>query len=225
MSGPRPTPPGFAAPHGLVIAIDGAAGSGKSTLARGLAGALGLPYVNTGLMYRALTRAALDEGLDFDDGAALSELTRGLRVRLVGGELVELEVEGYPVAALHSLEVDAAVSRASRHPEVRALMLRMQRSLAEGGAVMEGRDIGTVVCPDATVKLFLRADAAQRESRRAVDRGAERDDVASALHARDSTDSVVNALEPAPDAVTIDTSDTSPEATLDHALEIVRARR
>ncbi len=90
---------------------------------------------------------------------------------------------------------------------------------------MEGRDIGTVVCPDATVKLFLRADAERREARRAVDRGHETVDVATALHARDTRDAAVNPLEPAADAVTIDTSEATPEATLALALEIVRARR
>ena len=209
----------------LVIAIDGAAGSGKSTLARGLAGELGLPYVNTGLMYRALARAALDEHVDLDDGDALAELTRRLRVRLAGEGPAMLEVEGFPVAVLHTIEVDAAVSRASRHPQVRSLMHRVQRSIGEGGAVMEGRDIGTVVCPDATVKLFLRADADRREARRAVDRGRGTADVATALHARDARDAAVNPLEPAADAVTIDTSEATPEATLALALEIVRARR
>jgi len=209
----------------LVIAIDGAAGSGKSTLARGLARELGLPYVNTGLMYRALTRAALDGDVDLDDGDGLAELTRTLRVRLVGTGPSELEVEGFPVAVLHTVEVDAAVSRASRHPQVRSLMHAVQRSIGEGGAVMEGRDIGTVVCPDATVKLFLRADADRREARRAADRGHEAADVATALHTRDTRDAIVNPLLPAADAATIDTSETDPEATLAQALEIVRARR
>jgi CMP/dCMP kinase len=207
---------------GPVIAIDGAAGSGKSTLARGLAAALGLPYVNTGLMYRALTRAALDGGVDLDDGEALAGLTRRLRVHLTDGTPPELEVEGYPDRLLHTVEVDAAVSRASRHPAVRSLMRASQRELGEGGAVMEGRDVGTVVWPDATVKLYLRADARQRAARRAQDRGPHGTRVARDLDARDSRDALVNPLEPAPDAVTIDTSDVTPEATLARALEIVR---
>jgi cytidylate kinase len=208
---------------GPLIAIDGAAGSGKSTLARGLAAALGLSYVNTGLMYRALTRAALDAGVDLDDGESLAELTRGLRVHLTDGVPAELEVEGYPADVLHTAEVDAAVSRASRHPAVRSLMRASQRKLGEGGAVMEGRDVGTVVWPDATVKLHLRADPRQREARRMRDRGSEEFRVAHDLHTRDSRDSLVNPLEAADGATTIDTSDATPEETLSLALEIVRA--
>jgi cytidylate kinase len=209
----------------LVVAIDGAAGSGKSTLGRGLAAALGLPYVNTGLMYRALTRAALDAGVDLDDGEALAELTRRLRVRVSVGDRPELEVEGYPASLLHTAEVDAAVSRASRHPAVRSVMHEVQRALGRDGAVIEGRDIGTVVCPDAPVKFFLRADVEQRWTRRSQDRGDDVDEVARALEARDSRDATVSPLEPADDAVTIDTTDLTPEETLARALEIVRARR
>jgi cytidylate kinase len=209
----------------LVVAIDGAAGSGKSTLGRGLAAALGLPYVNTGLMYRALTRAALDAGVDLDDGEALAELTRRLRVRVSIGDRPELEVEGYPAPLLHTAEVDAAVSRASRHPAVRSVMHEVQRALGRDGAVIEGRDIGTVVCPEAPVKLFLRADVEQRWTRRSQDRGDDVDEVARALEARDSRDATVSPLEPAADAVTIDTTDLTPEETLARALEIVRARR
>jgi cytidylate kinase len=209
---------------GTIIAIDGAAGSGKSTLARGLAVALGLSYVNTGLMYRALTRAALDAGVDLDDELALAGLTRGLRVHLTDGVPPELEVEGYPPDVLHTAEVDAAVSRASRHPSVRSLMRASQRDLGEGGAVMEGRDVGTVVWPDATVKLHLRADPRQREARRIRDRGSGETRVAHDLHVRDSRDALVNPLEAADDAVTIDTSDATPDQTLSLALEIVRGR-
>ena len=218
MSAPEGPPP-------LVVAIDGAAGSGKSTLARALAESLGLPYVNTGLMYRALARAALDFTVDLDDERSLTELTRGLRVRLTSSSPVELEIEGYPADVLHTVEVDAAVSRASRHPSVRALLRDAQRALAEGGAVMEGRDIGTVVCPDAPVKLFLRADDDERRIRRSRERGDDETAVAAALHARASTDARVNPLEPAADAVTVDTSHATPAATLALALEIVRARR
>jgi len=200
-----------------VVAIDGAAGSGKSTLARLLARELDLPYVNTGLMYRALTRAALD--LD----VALAELTRGLRVRLTEGAHPELEVEGYRPEDLHTGEVDAAVSRASRHPKVRELMRRAQRALGADGAVMEGRDIGTVVYPDAPVKLFLSANPLERVARRSGERGGS--NVAEELRARDERDARVNPLEPAPDAIAIDTTGATPEATLEAALQIVRSRR
>jgi cytidylate kinase len=205
-----------------VVAIDGAAGSGKSTLARRLARALELPYVNTGLMYRALTRAALDLGVDLDDEDALAELTRGLRVRMTEGTHPQLEVEAYRPEELHTSEVDAAVSRASRHPKVRELMRQAQRALGAGGAVMEGRDIGTVVYPDAPVKLFLSADPLERVARRSVERDG--GDVAEQLRARDARDARVNPHEPAADAVTIDTTGATPDSTLQAALEIARSR-
>jgi len=207
-----------------IVAIDGAAGSGKSTLARGLARALGLPYVNTGLMYRALTRAALDGDVDLDDGDTLAALTRALRLRLTAADPPELEVEGYTSAALVTAEVDAAVSRASRHPQVRTAMRDVQRALGSAGAVMEGRDIGTVVFPEAPVKLFLRADPAARESRRAGEREGPHHEVASALHVRDAEDARVNPHEPAVGAITLDTTDATPERTLDLALNLVRER-
>jgi CMP/dCMP kinase len=206
-----------------IIAIDGAAGSGKSTLARGLARALDLPYVNTGLMYRALTRSALDRHVDLDDAEGLAVLTRGLRVRLTDGSPPELEVEGYPEAVLLTEDIDAAVSRASRHPQVRSLMRQAQRALGADGAVMEGRDIGTVVFPEADVKLFLHADPFQREARRAEEREAAGGEVARDLRARDTEDARVNPLVAAPDAIAIDTTYATPAATLETALAIVRA--
>jgi CMP/dCMP kinase len=206
-----------------IVAIDGAAGSGKSTLALALARVLGLPYVNTGLMYRALARAALDHHVDLDDGEALAALTRGLRVRLANGTPPELEVEGYPSEVLLTDEVDAAVSRASRHPQVRSLMREAQRALGANGAVMEGRDIGTVVFPEADVKLFLLADPVKREARRSEEREAAGGEVAGDLRARDAEDARVNPLVPATDAIPIDTTHATPAATLESALAIVRA--
>lgn len=206
-----------------IVAIDGAAGSGKSTLALALARVLGLPYVNTGLMYRALARAALDHNVDLDDEEALAALTRGLRVRLANGTPPELEVEGYPSEVLLTDEVDAAVSRASRHPQVRSLMREAQRALGGNGAVMEGRDIGTVVFPEADVKLFLLADPVKREARRSEEREAAGGEVARDLRARDAEDARVNPLVPATDAIPIDTTYATPAATLESALAIVRA--
>ena len=207
-----------------VVAIDGAAGSGKSTLAKALAIELGLPYVNTGLMYRAVARAALDAGLDLDDEEAVLTVIPGSRFRLAG-EPGELEVEGYPLETLHSPEVDAAVSAVARHPKVRAIMRAEQRAIGSGrGAVMEGRDIGTVVFPDAALKIFLRADPKEREARRAGERGAPDGEVASALRARDLADSRVNPLEPASDAIVLDTTDANAEDTLRQALDLARER-
>ena len=121
-----------------VIAIDGAAGVGKSTLARGLAETIGLPYVNTGIMYRALTLAALDAGIDPDDGDTLAGLMSRLRFDLSRDTPPELEVEGSPPSpALESERVEAEVSHVARHPQVRALMREAQRALGLAGAVVE----------------------------------------------------------------------------------------
>ena len=209
-----------------VIAIDGAAGSGKSTLARGLAEALGIPYVNTGIMYRALTLAALDAGLDLDDGASLAGLMSRLRFGLSDGDPPEIEVEGSPASpALESDRVEAEVSHVARHPQVRALMREGQRVLGMPRAVVEGRDIGTVVFPDAPVKLFLTAEPGTRVARRAEQRGAtDPVDVEEALHRRDARDARVNPFEPAPDAIVLDTSERTVGDTLEVAIEIVRDR-
>ncbi len=178
--GVRPDAPGLGATIEVrdvsrlhVIAIDGAAGVGKSTLARGLAEAIGLPYVNTGIMYRALTLAALDAGVDPDDGDALAGLMSRLRFDLSRDTPPELEVEGSPPSpALESERVEAEVSHVARHPQVRALMREAQRALGLAGAVVEGRDIGSVVFPDAPLKLFLTAAPHTRVERRAEQRGA-----------------------------------------------------
>ncbi len=209
-----------------VIAIDGAAGSGKSTLARGLAETLGLPYVNTGIMYRALTLAALDAGLDPDDGPSLAGLMSRLRFGLSNGDPPEIEVEGSPASqALESERVEAEVSHVARHPQVRALMRDGQRALGMPRAVVEGRDIGTVVFPDAPLKFFLIAEPGTRVARRASQRGAaDQADVEEALRRRDARDARVNPFEPAPDAIVLDTSERTVGDTLDVAIEIVRDR-
>jgi cytidylate kinase len=209
-----------------VIAIDGAAGSGKSTLARGLAETLGLPYVNTGIMYRALTLAALDAGLDPDDGPSLAGLMSRLRFGLSNGDPPEIEVEGSPASqALESERVEAEVSHVARHPQVRALMRDGQRALGMPRAVVEGRDIGTVVFPDAPLKFFLIAEPGTRVARRASQRGAaDQADVEEALRRRDARDARVNPFEPAPDAIVLDTSEWTVGDTLDVAIEIVRDR-
>lgn len=209
-----------------VIAIDGAAGSGKSTLARGLAEALGLPYVNTGIMYRALTLTALDAGVDPDDGAALASLMTRLRFSLSNDVPPEIEVEGSaPSAALQGDRVEGEVSHVARHPEVRALMRDGQRALGLPGAVVEGRDIGSVVFQDAPVKLFLIARPVTRGERRAEQRGAgDPEEVERALLRRDSKDAKVNPFEPAADAIVLDTSDRTVDDTLRDAIAIVHDR-
>jgi cytidylate kinase len=212
-----------------VVAIDGAAGSGKSTLARGLAHALGMAYVNTGLMYRALTRAAIVAGIDDDDVPGLTTATRTLTFDLDDGDPPELTVGGVrPGAELETAEVEAHVSRIAAHPEVRALMHAEQRRLGEAGVVMEGRDIGSVVFPDAPVTIYLLADPVVRAARRALERpadGSEPDGgrVEHALHERDRRDMEVNAFEAPPGGTVIDTTDLDVEGTVETALRLIRA--
>jgi len=207
-----------------VIAIDGAAGSGKSTLARGLALALGVAYVNTGLMYRALTFAALEAGVDLDEGDELADLLRGMRFMLSRGSPPELEVEGSTPANLTSHRVEAQVSRVARHPQVRALMREAQRELGMPDAVVEGRDIGTVVFPDAPVKLFLTAAPHARGVRRAEERPGQGAEVARVMHERDALDATVIPFEPAPGAIVLDTSDLTVEQTLQLAVAAIGER-
>jgi cytidylate kinase len=207
----------------LLIAIDGAAGSGKSTLARALANALGLAYVNTGLMYRALAASALRSGVNVDDADALLDLARGLRFHLSEGAPAELEVEGYDTAELTSPDVESTVSAAARHPAVRGWMCEQQRALGAAGAVMEGRDISTVVFPDADVKLFLRADAPARAARRVRQRAGASTEIGDAVLSRDARDARTTPLEPASGAVVIDTGALGIEETLREALRLVAA--
>jgi cytidylate kinase len=206
-----------------VVAIDGAAGSGKSTLARRLATTLDLPYVNTGAMYRALTLVARRGEVDVEDGPTLARLMRSIEFTLSPGSSGELLIDGVPPSdELETADVEANVSTVALHPVVRSAMRAAQRALGEAGAVMEGRDIGTVVFPDAPVKLFLAADPRERAGRRVEERGAS--DVAGALHERDRRDATVNPLVPAEDAVVIDTSDLDVDATLDAALAVIAER-
>jgi cytidylate kinase len=204
-----------------VVAIDGPAGAGKSTVARRLALALGLPYVNTGLMYRALAARALAQGVSPDDAEELARLAERMSFSLGGGPPPEVLLDGAaPSPVLGSSEVEAVVSRVARHPSVRAILRARQRSLGSAGAVMEGRDIGTVVFPDADVKIFLSASLDARTGRRQRERGGDRA-AAAAVARRDAIDSRTNPLVPAPDAHVLDTTALSPEEVYAAALRLV----
>jgi len=209
-----------------VIAIDGAAGSGKSTLARMLALELGLPYVNTGLMYRALALRAHRDGVAPDEADALERLARGMRFELDRSvRPPELTIDGEPPSeTLTSPEVESSVSVVARHPEVRAVLRAEQRRLAADGAVMEGRDIGTVVAPGAPLKIFLEANPVERADRRALEREDDPARIAEALGTRDELDARTNPLEPAPDAVVLDTTGLAAADVVRRALELVRER-
>jgi len=207
----------------MIVAIDGPAGSGKSTVAAALARRLGFRYLDTGAMYRALTWLATQEGADLEDGAGLAELARAHPVSF--GVDSRVEVDGSDVTeAIREPEIDRLVPGVARHQEVRAVMRERQRALgAVGDAVIEGRDIGTVVVPDAEVKVFLVADEAVRAHRRTADRpGVGADELAADLRRRDERDAVNT--QPAADAVVLDTTDLTIEQVLDRIEGLVAER-
>jgi cytidylate kinase len=207
----------------MIVTIDGPAGAGKSTVASRLAERLGFRYLDTGAMYRALTWLAMQEGIDLGEGERLGELARKDRVEL--DELGRVSIAGSDVtSAIRQSRIDRMVPVVARHPEVREVMRERQRELAElGDAVIEGRDIGTVVCPNADVKVYLVADRRVREERRQAERpdiGA--DALATDLRARDDSDRA--RMQPAEDALEIDTSDLDVDDVVDRIEAIVRSR-
>ena len=198
----------------LVIAIDGPAAAGKGTLARRLAAHLGLAHLDTGLLYRAVGRRVLLAGADPSDPVVAAQAAEGLHL----DDLARPDLRG-PAA-------DRAASAVAAIPAVRAALLAYQRRIAAGGAVLDGRDIGTVVVPDAPVKLFVIASLDARARRRWQEVGGVLGTVMAAMAARDAQDEQRAAapLRPATDAVTIDTSALTTDQVFARAMEIVAAR-
>ena len=219
------------AAEGIVVAIDGTSGSGKSSTSRGVADRLGLRYLDTGAMYRAMTWWMLRHDVDVLDPDLVAE--RCLEPRIESGTdplAPTITVDGEDVAtAIRQPDVNAAVSPVSAVPEVRARLLRIQRAaideaLAGPGIVVEGRDIGSVVWPDAPVKLYLSADASARATRRAAEEGgSDVDSTRESLLARDQIDSgrTVSPLVMADGAVHIDTTAYSLDEVIDQVVELV----
>jgi cytidylate kinase len=209
----------------MVIAIDGPAGAGKSTVARAVAATLGFTYLDSGAMYRCVALAGLERGCDLDDAMEIGELARGLTIEL-GDKRVALD--GREVGtAIREPEVTEAASRVSAHLPVREAMVALQRQMiAADRYVAEGRDIGTVVSPDAPLKIFLTATAEERARRRAAQAGEDEAAVLLAQKERDERDETREhgALRAAPDAVEIDTTGLSLDRVVDRVVELARRR-
>ena len=213
-----------------VIALDGPSGTGKSTVARGLARRLGFRYLDTGAMYRAVTWAVLREGVDPDDADAVTDLAARTVVRIgTDPDHQQVTVDGQRVdREIRSRAVTAAVSPVSAAPGVRALLVAAQRELiGAGGVVVEGRDIGTVVAPDAPLKVFLTASADARATRRSRQDGtADHRSVVADLDRRDTYDSsrAHSPLRAAEDAVPVDTTAMGVTEVIDRLVQLAEER-
>jgi len=217
------------------IAVDGPAGAGKSTVAKLLARQLGYLYVDTGAMYRAVTLKALRQGIDLADERALSDLAASTGIDLTTGsnEITHVFLEGEDVtSAIRAPEVSRNVSFVARAPGVRAALVDRQRQLAKGDVVMEGRDVGTVVMPEAQVKIFLTASVEERAQRRQADLTARGyqvplENIVEEIEERDRLDSsrLTAPLVPAPDARIIDCSRINAQQVAELILEVVKRSR
>jgi CMP/dCMP kinase len=208
----------------VIVAIDGPAGAGKSSVARALATRLGFKYLDTGAMYRALTWLALHEGVPLDDGPGLNVLATANPVTFGDGGTVSIGGEEV-TRRIREPEIDAAVPVVARHPEVREVMRERQRELGHSGdSVIEGRDIGVVVVPEAEIKVWLVADPGVRVTRRHAEReGLAVDELAEELRRRDERDAVNT--HQAPDAVEVDTTELTLDEVVDRVAALVAAAR
>jgi cytidylate kinase len=214
----------------LIIAIDGPSGAGKGTVARQIAAALGYRHIDSGAMYRAVGWKALQDGVAFDDEEAVARIAQESRIAIAGTHITIDDVD--VTRAIRTPEIDRAATSVARLPKVRAYLVARQRDLGSGsGIVMEGRDIGTVVFPDADVKIYLDASAEERARRRANDAAhtglpARVADVATLLVERDHLDKTrtVSPLFVAPDAVLVDTTGKSVDDVVDEVMGIVHRK-
>ncbi len=221
--------------HNISIAIDGPAASGKSTTAREVARRLGYIYIDTGAMYRAITRAALDAGVDMNDADALERVARSSKITL---EIKEGQqhtfLNGRDVSGeIRTPEIDRNITPVATHPGVRRIMVEQQRQLAQnGGVVMDGRDIGTVVLPGAELKIFMEASIEARARRRLKeqtngDSSLTLESIKADLARRDHADSTRadGPLKKAQDAIVIDTSHMSIEEQVEKIVQLARERQ